>query len=75
MEKLTEMKQTLEGLEKAAAELLQDADHGRSPHAAPLRARLSAALDSIQWHEKWMAANPKPVAQAETPQTASQSAS
>ena len=55
MEKqLTDLKAALVEAEKIAAEILRGPS-GASPHAAPLRSRVTAALDSLEAHEVWVA--------------------
>lgn len=56
--KIEELAAALTSAEQTAKEILADTSHGKSPHAGPLRSRVLAALESLQAHKVWAAANP-----------------
>jgi len=61
-QQLETMATVLGELDKAVAGMLTDAHHGASPFVAPLRVRLTAAMDALAGHQAWLATQPAPTA-------------
>jgi hypothetical protein len=59
-EKFNALVKGLAELEPLAADLSRDAIHSQSPHIAPVRSRILAAIEGIGWHAKALAALPDP---------------
>jgi len=65
VQKIATLKKGLAEMETVAKELLADPHVAKCPFVAPVRGPVTAALERIEHLEKWIAANPVPVAPPE----------
>ena len=59
-EKFDQLVKGLAELEPIATELSRDAVHSQSPHIGPVRSRILAAIEGMDWHVKALAELPDP---------------